>query len=127
MGAVDKDALFAPRLPTADVEVPGVGTVTIRALSRAEVMRARSDVKSIEDAIKRQAELERRMLASAMVAPELTAEEVRRWQRASPAGEIEVVTDAVERLSGLKDGEAREVYREMEADPAVEFRVPPGE
>jgi hypothetical protein len=82
---VDKQALFAPRLPEEDVEVPG-GTVRVRGLSR-------------------------HLLSVAMVAPTLTAEEVALWQAASLSTEIESVVSSVVRLSGLEDNSAKEAYK----------------
>jgi hypothetical protein len=122
---MDKELLIKPRLPEADVEVPGLGTVRVRGLSRAEVMGVRSDVKDEADAIKRVAAIERKMLALALVDPVLTEAEVGRWQKASTAGEMEPVTDAVQLLSGTAEGTAKATYKEFEADPAAEFRLPP--
>lgn len=122
--AVDKELLFKAALPEGEVDLPGKGSVRVRALTRAEVMRVRSSVKSIEDAIKRVAELERKMLALAMVEPALTEEEVLRWQEASLAGEMEPVVQRVQELSGLIEGAAKEAYREFEENPDAEFRLP---
>lgn len=120
----DKELLFKAALPEGEVDLPGKGTVRVRALTRAEVMRVRSSVKSIEDAIKRVAELERKMLALAMVEPALTEDEVLRWQEASLAGEMEPVVQRVQELSGLIEGAAKEAYREFEENPDAEFRLP---
>lgn len=122
----DKELLFKSTLPEGEVEIPGKGAVRVRGLTRGEVMRLRSQVKSIADAIKRTAELEAKTLAKAMVDPELTEAEVRQWQDASPAGEIEPVVQKVQELSGLVDGVDKETYEEMDADPASEFRLPAG-
>jgi len=115
----------AAALDEADVPVRG-GRVRVRALTRGEVMRVRSSVKSIEDAIKRTAEIERRMLAKAMVNPEMTMPDVERWQENSAAGEIEPVVQKVQELSGLLDGAAKEAYQEFDADSEAEFRLPAG-
>lgn len=120
------DALTAAApLDEADVPVRG-GRVRVRALTRGEVMRVRSQVKSIEDAIKRSAELERKMLARAMVNPQMTVPDVERWQENSAAGEIEPVVQKVQELSGLLEGTAKEAYQEFEENPDAEFRLPPG-
>lgn len=117
---VDKDLLFKPRLPEADVDVPGVGTVRVRGLSRAEVL-------SLQRAEGRDTlTTERKMLALALVDPVLTEAEVGRWQKACAAGELEVVSNKVAALSALRDGAAKEVYKKFEADPDAEFRVLPG-
>jgi hypothetical protein len=125
MADFDKSLLFKSRLPEADVDVPGVGTVRVRGLSRAEVMGIRSDVKDEADAIKRIAWLERKLLAAALVDPVLTEAEVAEWQKASTAGEMEPVAHMVQVLSGTDDGAAKAAYKEFDADPATEFRLPP--
>jgi hypothetical protein len=125
MAGFDKSLLFKARLPEADVEVPGVGTVRVRGLSRAEVMEVRSGVKDEADAVKRIAAIERKMLALALVDPVLTEAEVGQWQTASTAGEMEPVTDKVQELSGTHEGSDKATYKRFEADPAEEFRLPP--
>ncbi|MGH9251139.1 MAG: hypothetical protein ACRD0W_16685 [Acidimicrobiales bacterium] len=117
---VDKDQLLKPRLPERDVDLPGVGTVRVRALSRAEALTIRKIAGSGQDV------LERKMLALAMVDPSMTEGEAREWQEASTAGEIEPVTDAIADLSGMKEGAAKEAYQAFEADADTEFRVPVG-
>lgn len=119
---MDKELLFRPRLPVADVEIPGMGTVRVRALNRAEVMllqKMASDGKDPET-------VERRMLSIAMADPKLTEAEVGQWQKACLAGELEPVTDAITELSGLGQGAQKETYKEFEADPGSEFRLLPG-
>jgi hypothetical protein len=114
---MDKELLFKPRLPEADVEVPGIGTVRVRGLSRAEAL-AMQKVEGT-DAI------ERKMLAVALIDPVLTEAEVGKWQKASVAGELEPVGAKVQELSGMAEGAAKATYKEFEADPAAEFRLPP--
>jgi hypothetical protein len=104
--AITKEALLARRIDgTEDVEVPGVGTVTIRGLSRAEVMMVRkaTDSAGTLDG-PRALVIERKMLAAALVDPALTEAEVGQWQASSAAGEMDVVVDAVQRLSGMTEG-----------------------
>lgn len=123
---MDKELLFKPRLAEEDVNIPGVGTVRVRALSRAEVLMVRkaTDLAGDVDG-PRALVLERKMLAAAMVEPALTESEVGRWQQASAAGELEPVTEAIQRLSGMLPNSAKEAYRELEADPEAEFRAAP--
>jgi hypothetical protein len=115
--AFDKELLFKERLPEAEVEVPNVGTIRVRALSRDEALKVRSsaDVATIE----------RRMIAAACLDPVLTVDEVKRWQLASPAGELEPITEKITELSGMTDGAAKEAYLEFEQNPDAEFRVLP--
>lgn len=99
--AVNKQDLFKSRLEHSDVEVPGVGTVRVRALSRAEAMK-------FEGVQTEVAVLERKMLSLALVEPALTEEEVGKWQEASSAGELTVVLMEVLRLSGMDDQALKE-------------------
>jgi hypothetical protein len=90
---------------TKTVVVNGVD-VTVRALTRAEVLEAQkhhdgSDVATIEAA----------MLSVALVDPVMTVDEVRQWQEVSPAGELEPVTDALSELSKINVGAAKETYK----------------
>lgn len=108
---MDKELLFKARLTEEDVEVAGVGTVRVRGLSRVEVLHVR---KAADDAGldgPRTLTLERKMLALAMVDPELTEAEVGKWQAASGAGELNVVTDKVQELSGMKEDSAKAAYK----------------
>jgi hypothetical protein len=116
------DALFQEALAEADVIVPGKGLVRVRALTRSEVLR----LQQVKDGPERTAVIERKMVALAMLRPTMTEREVARWQQASPAGEMDVVTKRINQLSGIDDGAAKEAYREFETDPEAEFHVPAG-
>lgn len=120
---IDKELLFKPRLPEADVEVAGVGTVRVRALNRAEVMLLQKLASDGKDA----ASVERQMLAMAMVDPQLTEAEIGQWQKACPPGELEPVTDRVTELSGLGDGAEKKAVKEFHTDPDLRFPVQAGE
>ena len=114
MSAVDKEALFAPRLPEDDVEIPGVGTVRVRGLSRGEVFEInklrRKDDDTGED-------IERRTIAVGMVDPEMTLADVQRWQAASPAGELERVARRIQELSGMADDAAKATMLDFRDEP----------
>lgn len=106
---MDKELLFKARLRERDVELPDVGTVRVRALARGEVM-------SIKDAGDLDIqEYERKLIALAMIDPALTEDEVRRWQEAAPAGELEPVTSAIAELSGLDQEVAKQAYQRFRA------------
>lgn len=127
----DKELLFKSRLTEADVDVPGLCTVRVRALTRKEAMGLTAGIKSEADATQRRDLIERRMLALAIVALDgeaasLTEAEIGQWQEASPAGELEPVTDKVNELSAMTEGAANAAYKEFESDPDGEFRLPPG-
>ncbi|GHF30821.1 MULTISPECIES: hypothetical protein [Actinomycetes] len=97
---MDKSALLKPRLAERDVEVPGVGTVRVRSLSRAEALSLKGKEMSA-------GKMERTLLALAMVNPALTEDEVKQWQDAAPAGELNAVQDAILELSGMKKEAAK--------------------
>lgn len=107
---MDKAALFADRIPRDTVEIPGIGTVTVRGLSRYELQLAG---KNTEDA----SVIERRMVSYAMVEPALTETEVEQWQRVSPAGELAPVTEKIRDLSGLKPGGEKDAYKSVRDEP----------
>lgn len=109
MSIVDLEQLFKPRLPEDDVEVPGVGVVRVRGLSRLEAM----SMKSVTDP----GESERQMMALGMVQPKMTVADVRRWQAASPAGEIEEVSRRIGELSGMIEGADKEAYKSLPDGP----------
>jgi hypothetical protein len=117
---VDKEALFKPRLPEADVEVPGIGTVRVRGLSRAEALEVSKIVGSGA------AMIERKALAMAMLDPKMTEGEIRQWQDAASSGELNAVFEKVNELSGTTEEAAKQAYKEFESDPDSEFRVLPG-
>lgn len=105
---MDKNALFKPRLAEADVEIEGVGTVRVRALNRGEVL-------LIQSLKVGRAAAEQRMLSFGMVDPALSEAEVVQWQQASPAGEIEPVSDKIAELSGItKDAAKSDVQSDGE-------------
>jgi hypothetical protein len=110
--AVSRDDLFRARLNTKDVDVPGLGTVRVRALSRGEVL----ELKKMEDL----EQIERTIIATAMVDPALSMDDVAQWAAVSPASEIELVSEEIARLSGLDKGAERaavSTFPERTGDP----------
>lgn len=109
---VSRDDLFRLRLDTSEVELPGLGTVKVRALSREEVLGFRK-VKT-EDGLglgEDPGAMECHMVAAALVDPKLTVEDVQRWQSVSPVGELEVLTDAIAEVSGMNTGAVKEAVK----------------
>lgn len=123
---MDKEVLFAARLPQDTIDVPGLGTVTVRGLSRAEVLilRKATDDEGVDGP--RALTLERKMLATALVDPQLTEAEVGRWQAAAPAGELEPVTRLVQQLSGMLEDAPKSGVPEATREPGAGVRVLPG-
>lgn len=99
---MDKELLFKPRTPESEVEIPGVGIMRVRGLTRAEA----HDI----SAIKSDAGKERRILACGVIDPTLTEQDVIKWQEASTAGEIQAVAQAITKLSGMDEAAAKAAY-----------------
>lgn len=110
---MEKAKLFEDLIPREDIEIPGRGTITVRGLSRIELLLAGK--LSDEGA----AAMERRMLAFAMVDPEMTEEDVKRWQNASRAGEIQPVIAKVNELSGIGKDAQKEAYKSLREEPGA--------
>jgi hypothetical protein len=95
---MDKEKLLTPRLAEGSHEIENLGTVRFRALSRAEVLDLRKGFAEEDTATS-----ECRLLAMALIDPELTEDEVRRWQQASAPDEMEPLVVAIGQLSGIYD------------------------
>lgn len=91
---ITTDELFEPHLAEEDFEVRPGRKMRIRALSRMEMMRSGK----LEDNRPKQ---EQFLLATAVLAPKLTEDDVARWQRAANFMEVELVARAINRLSGV--------------------------
>lgn len=102
--SVDKAALLTARFGVEEVEIPGVGTVKVRPLSRTEAL----EIKGVE---LDHGAMERKLLAWALLDPVLTEDEIGQWQASSPAGEMEIVTNAIIRLSGLTKDAPKDAMR----------------
>ena len=119
-----KAKLLAPRCDTAhgfperEVELPGLGTVRVRGLSRAEHARA-SNTDNPSYA-------ERRAIATALIDPVMTEQEVATWQRRSPAGELAPVVLAIMELSGATPQAPKEAYKSLRDGAGAGVRVFPG-
>ena len=101
---IDKEALLRARFGEEEVEIPGVGAVRVRPLTRAEALRVRGEELDV-------AVMEQRLIAAALVEPKLTEAEVAQWQESAPAGELEPVINAIVRLSGLTVEAPKEAMR----------------
>lgn len=116
---MDKELLLKGRLTEADVDIPGLGTVRVRGLSRAEVM-AISELSG-------ETLIERKVLHFAMVDPPLTEEEVSEWRSASPLEEITPVLAKVLALSGMTEGAAKSSVSGIRDDSGTGVHLLPGE
>lgn len=107
---VSKDTLLKPRLTEGTVAIPGVGTVRIRSLSRAEVLTAgERDRTGWEVAL----------LAAGVVEPDLTEDEVRQWRENAPPDTVNVVAEAILGLSGMLSTAVGEAKRSFPEEPGA--------
>jgi hypothetical protein len=108
--SASKEDLWSEALPTEEVEIrPGV-TVTVRGMSRLELMTVGKPGGDPMDT-------EAQMLAWCMVEPKLTKSEAGRWQGATLPNEIVRVTDKIRDLSGIKPNADREVAKSVRGEP----------
>lgn len=117
---MDKEALFRPRIEEADVDIPGVGTVRVRGLTRWELLTAGKQESKGPMA------MERIMLHFGMVDPALTEDEAARWQKCSPAGELMPVLARINELSGIGKDVQKEAYKSLRSESGDGVRVLPG-
>jgi hypothetical protein len=117
---MDKEALLKGSLPEVEVEIPGKGAVRVRGLSRAEYLQM---------GIIGQEDLERAevyMIGHGLVDPALSVEEIRKWRDAVNAGEVDVVTEAINKLSGLNETALKDAVSTFRGGPDDAPGVPPG-
>ncbi len=102
-----KARLLADRVTgnTDTVEIEGVGTVTVRGLTRFEFAMLGKKYPEAGP------EQERDTLSIAMVDPEMSPAEIEAWQKASPIDEINRVAMEVNRLSGIGKAAEKEAYK----------------
>lgn len=90
-----------------DVELPSGGRVRVRGLSRDEHLWIG---KGTNDA----AEIERRLLSRALIAPSMTEAQVGAWQkRRGSTQDVGTVSDAVRAVSGMGEGAAKSGVAEV--------------
>lgn len=109
------DALTRVDLPEEEYTIPRTGlALTLRALTHDEALTLEEYGKK-EDVTN--AMYEQRMLALALMWPKMTGGQVKAWQRASPAGEINGVVKVVMRLSGMGEDAAKAAYKSVPEEP----------
>lgn len=109
--AVDKATLLAAgKLHEETVEVPDVGTVTVRGLSRGEVFKLQQKALNPDD-------LEVHLLVRGMVDPELTKDEVVTWRDEAMGDVIDPISTRIMELSGLAPGQQTQKERNFRPGP----------
>lgn len=102
---MDKAKLLAGRsYGLTPHEIPGVGTVVVRPLTRAEAFSLRG--KGFDEEV-----LERKVLALGLVDPALTEEEVAEWQKVASSGEVDTLMGVISEISGMTKTAAKEAYK----------------
>lgn len=96
-----KEEILARQLGREVVDIGAGQTVTVRGMTRAEAATLR-DLDQ-DDVIA----LEARCIAMTLVEPVMTEAEVRQWLEVEGADVVQLVVDAVNRLSGRADGQAK--------------------
>ena len=103
----DKNQLFIGAFEEEDVELPGKGTVRIRALSRAEMQTLMKNGTNGREPTG--LEVERKMVVLGMVDPEINMDDAKLWSQKATPGEWNKVCKAITRLSkGDMDEEEEE-------------------
>lgn len=108
MDIVSKEELLKRRLGQEPVELPGLGTVIVRGLTRGELAR----VQGMDGP-----DAERESLAFGMVDPQLTREEVDIWFDGNAAMEPQPVVAVINRLSGYGKAAQKEAYKSAGSGP----------
>ena len=92
---IDKETLLKSALPETEVDIPGRGTVRVRALTRAEALRLQHADIVEADAL---------AIHHGLIEPPVTLDEAREVVAGWGATEIQPLVTAVMALSGLVEG-----------------------
>lgn len=93
-----RDEILARTVGHEVVDLPGGGQVKVRALTRDEVLASQDEYE--DDAAGRDSYI----VATALVEPVMSVEDVQAWGSAGAAGDLVAITEKVAELSGLKQG-----------------------
>jgi hypothetical protein len=96
VGNLTREQILARKIGKGKATLPDGGVVSIRALTRDEVLASQE----IEDT----GERENFLIAMGMTDPKLSREDVSAWAAGAAAGDVVAVSDAIAILSGLKQG-----------------------
>lgn len=102
---MDKNTLISgPGEETEEIDLGRI-KVVVKSVTRTEMIKI-GEAKGLLDR-------ERKLISWGMVDPELTYQDVEAWQnQPSSAGEIEQVTRAIARMSGMLEGAKKETFQE---------------
>lgn len=96
MAHLTREQILARKVGKDVVPLPGGGTVAIRALTRDDVLATQQadDVAGADNMI----------ISLGLTDPKLSVDEVAQWAANDAAGDLVAVSDAIARISGLKEG-----------------------
>lgn len=124
---MDKESLFKPRLEERDVEIDGVGTVRVRALSRDELAEVREEYADDDGELTDRRGFEYGLVAAALVDPaDMTPEDVALWAKAAPSGEVLKVLGVINNVSGLDDLDGSKSVRPNRRERRAKVRARSG-
>lgn len=97
MANLTREQILARKTGKGKATLPDGSTVAVRALTRDEVLvMQESDFST--------AERDNYVVATALTDPKLSLEDVAAWAASADAGDLVAITEAVQELSGLKQG-----------------------
>lgn len=96
MPNLTREQILARKTGTGKATLPDGSTVSIRALTRDEVLESQ-ELGSVR-------EQDTFLIAKGMTDPVMTVDDVAAWAQSAGAGELVAVSDAIGALSGLKQG-----------------------
>jgi hypothetical protein len=118
---IDKETLLKPRLPEAVVEIPGLGEVRIRGLSRTQVQ----SVLALHEVDPGRSDP--LFLSYGLVDPSLTEEEATLLLNSTPVMELQPVFDKIKAISGLEEGAEKAAIKSLPHGPDEVLHVLAGD
>lgn len=106
---LSKEDLLKVTFGVEEFDVPGIGPVKVRALTRSEALQVKGKELPV-------AEVEQKLLAWAMVEPALSEEDVKAWQDVVPAGLLEPLVDKIAVMSGMKKEAPKAAYADFRGE-----------
>lgn len=97
MANLTREQILARKTGRGKATLPDGSTVSIRALTRDEVLDMQEGARTL-------AERDNLIVSLGMTDPQLSVEDVAAWAAAGAAGDLVTVSDAIAELSGLQQG-----------------------
>lgn len=97
MANLTRDQILARKIGKGKATLPDGSTVSIRALTRDEVL-------DMQEGSRTLAERDNLIVSMGMTDPKLSVDDVAAWAAAGDAGDLVEVSEAIAELSGLKQG-----------------------